>query len=159
MEMTPPPAAGAGSRAVARLRERHPTSVLEVGIFRGEETVIVQPRSIVEVCRFLKEEPALAFHMLSDLCGVHFLDRDYTYEVVYQLYSFKNNRRLRLKVRLGKGETVPSVTVVWPGADWLEREAYDLVGIRFEGHPDLRRILMPEDYDEHPLRRDFPLSG
>jgi len=157
--MTTPPAAGAESRAATRLRERYPASVLDVGSFRGEETVIVDPRAIVEACRFLKEEPDLAFSMLTDLCGVHFLDRDFTYEVVYQLYSFKNNRRLRLKVRLGKDEAVPSVTVVWPGANWLERAAYDLVGIRVEGHPDLRRILMPEDYDEHPLRRDFPLSG
>ncbi len=159
MEMTPTPAAGKESHAVVQLRERHAPAVLRVERFRGEETVIVRPQSIVEICRFLMQESDLAFEMLTDLCGVHFLDRDYTYEVVYQLYSLKNNQRLRLKVRLAEDESVSSVTVVWPGAGWLEREAFDLVGIRFEGHPDLRRILMPEDYDEHPLRRDFPLSG
>jgi NADH-quinone oxidoreductase subunit C len=87
------------------------------------------------------------------------MDRDYAYEVVYHLYSFKHNRRLRLKARLGPEERIASVTSVWSTADWHEREAYDLVGIVFEGHPDLRRILMPEDYDQHPLRRDFPLNG
>ena len=159
MEVTPTPAAGEESHAVVRLRESHAPAVLRVEHFRGEETVIVKPQSIVEVCCFLKQESDLVFDMLTDLCGVHFLDRDYTYEVVYQLYSLRNNKRLRLKVRLAEDESVSSVTVVWPGAGWLEREAFDLVGIRFQGHPDLRRIQMPEDYDEHTLRRHFPLSG
>ena len=157
--MKPAPQAGAASRAVTLLRGRLPSAVLEVGRFRDEETLIASPGSIVEICRFLKQEPELAFHMLVDLCAVHFLDRDYAYEVVYQLYSFRNNQSLRLKIRLREDEAAPSVTAVWPGANWLEREAYDLVGVRFEGHPDLKRILMPEDYDLHPLRRDFPLSG
>ncbi len=147
------------SGAVARLRARFASAIREVQHFRDEETVLINPAAIVEVCRFLMESPELSFQFLSDLCGVHFLEREYTYEVVYHLYSFRNKQRLRLKVRLGPEGRVASVTPVWAGANWLEREAYDLVGIHFEGHPDLRRILMPEDYDQHPLRRDFPLSG
>jgi NADH-quinone oxidoreductase subunit C len=148
-----------GSPALSGLRERWGLAIRETSEFRGEETVVVDPGSIVPVCRFLRDEETLRFAMLSDLCAIHYLDRDYAYEVVYLLYSFKLNRRLRLKVRLAEGGAVASVTPVWPAADWLERESYDLVGVRFEGHPDLRRILMPEDYDRHPLRRDFHLSG
>ena len=147
------------SPALARLREKFGHGIREVVHFRGEETAILEPVSLLVVCRFLKEDPALAFVLLSDLCGTHFLDRDHQYEVNYMLYSFKLNRRLRLKVRLRPGERIPSVTSVWSTANWHEREAYDLIGVPFEGHPDLRRILMPEDYDQHPLRRDFPLAG
>lgn len=153
--------AGAGSGedspAVRRLRERWGDAVREVAHFRAEETVIVDPAVVPEVCRFLRDDPGCEFAMLSDLCAVHYLGRDYAYEVVYHLYSFKFNRRLRLKARLREGQAVASVTPVWSTANWHEREAYDLVGVRFDGHPDLRRILMPEDFDQHPLRRDFPL--
>jgi NADH:ubiquinone oxidoreductase subunit C len=89
----------------------------------------------------------------------HFLGRDYDFEVLYHLYSVQKNHRLRLKVRLRENDTVDSVTPVWPGANWPEREAYDLVGVRFHGHPDLRRILMWEGYPYHPLRKEFPLAG
>jgi NADH-quinone oxidoreductase subunit C len=150
---------GGGSPALRALRERWAGAIRDTSEFRGEETAIVDPGSIIPICRFLRDDAALQFAMLADLCAIHYLDRDYTYEVVYLLYSFKLNRRLRLKVRLAEDGAAASVTQVWPAADWLEREAYDLVGVRFEGHPDLRRILMPEDYDRHPLRRDFHLYG
>jgi NADH/F420H2 dehydrogenase subunit C len=150
---------GGGSPALQALRGSWAGAIRESSEFRGEETVVIDPASIVPVCRSLRDDEALQFAMLTDLCAIHYLDRDYTYEVVYLLHSFKLNRRLRLKVRLGQEAVVASVTPVWPAAEWMEREAYDLVGVRFEGHPDLRRILMPEDYDRHPLRRDFHLSG
>ncbi len=142
-----------------RLKERHPNAVLETAEFRGEITLIVPAASIVEIARFLRDDPECAFDMLSCVLGTHFLERDYEYEVIYELFSLQRNHRLRLKVRLKEGETVPSVTPVWPGANWPEREAFDLVGIRFQGHPDLRRIIMPEDYEDHPLRKDFDVEG
>ena len=113
----------------------------------------------MEIARFLRDDPGTAFDMLSVVTGVHFLGRDYDFEVLYHLYSVQKNHRLRLKVRLRENDTVDSVTPVWPGANWPEREAYDLVGVRFHGHPDLRRIIMPEDYPDHPLRRDFDVEG
>jgi NADH-quinone oxidoreductase subunit C len=145
--------------AVRKLRERLPACVLEVIEFRGEWTVIVPPADMVEACRALRDEPGLAMAFLADLCAVHFLDRDTEHEVVVLLHSFERNERIRLKCRLAPDESMPTLTGVFPGANWHEREAYDLVGVRFEGHPDLRRILMPEDYDAHPLRRDFPVKG
>jgi NADH/F420H2 dehydrogenase subunit C len=142
-----------------RLKDGFPEAVLDVAEFRGEITVIIAREALLEIARFLRDDPGTAFDMLTVVTGTHYLDRDYDYEVLYHLYSLPKNHRLRLKVRLREGDTVPSVTPVWPGANWPEREAYDLVGIRFSGHPDLRRIIMPEDYPHHPLRRDFDVEG
>ncbi len=141
------------------LKERFPGDILEVTEFRGEVTVVVPKERIVEITRFLKEDPRTVFDLLTLVTGVHFLDRPYDYEVLYHLYSLQKNHRLRIKTRLRQGETVPTITPVWAGANWPEREAFDLVGIRFQGHPDLRRILMPEDYSDHPLRKDFDVEG
>ena len=147
-------------RAVAeKLQGRFPDAVLSVAEFRGELTLLVRAERIVDLCRLLRNDPECAFDLLSGVVGLHYLDRDYEHEVVYQLYSLPKNHRLRLKVQLRTGETVPSVTSVWPGANWPEREVFDLVGIRFQGHPDLRRIIMPEDYTDHPLRKDFDVEG
>ena len=157
----PASAAAAGSLAevVEKLRERLPDALLSVSEDRGETTALIVPGAIADVCRFLKEEPGLEFVLLVDLCATHWMDREYSYEVVYLLHSFARNQRIRLKVRLGEEGRVATVTGVHPGADWHEREAYDLVGVVFEGHPDLRRILMPEEYDAFPLRKDFPMKG
>lgn len=144
---------------VDRLRQRFPGAVLEVTEFRGEITVVIPRETIVEIARFLRDDPGTAFDLLSVVTGVHYLGRDYDFEVLYHLYSVPKSHRLRLKIRLCENETVDSVTPVWPGANWPEREAYDLVGVRFRGHPDLRRIIMPEDYPYHPLRRDFDVEG
>jgi len=148
-----------GREAAARLREEFPEAVVSVTEYRGETTAVVARERVVEMCRFLKEEPGLEFVMLVDLCAIHWMDREYSYEVVYLLHSFKRNDRIRLKVRLGEEGRCPTMTGVFAGADWQEREAYDLVGVVFDGHPDLRRILMPDDYDAHPLRKDFPVKG
>ncbi len=145
--------------AVESLQERFPGAVLDVAEFRVEITVVVAKETLLETARFLRDDPGTAFDMLSVVTATHYLDRDYDFEVLYHLYSLPKNHRLRIKVRLRADETVPSVTSIWPGAGWPEREAYDLVGVRFSGHPDLRRIIMPEDYPDHPLRKDFDVEG
>lgn len=145
--------------AVEKLQERFGDEILETHDFRGDETVAVKPGRIAEILRFLRDEPGLELDFLTDLCGVHYPERAYRFEVVYHLYSFPHNRRLRVKARITQGNSIGTVTGVFGGANWLERETWDMVGIQFEGHPDLRRILMPDDFEGHPLRRDFPLTG
>ena len=142
-----------------RIRERFPDALLETREFRGEITAVVPRGRIVEIARFLKDDPGTAFDLLVIVTGTHYLGREYDFEVLYHLKSLRHGHRLRLTVRGREGETVPSVTGIWPGADWPEREAFDLVGVRFSGHPDLRRIIMPEDYPAHPLRKDFDVEG
>ncbi len=142
-----------------RLRERFPDAVVSVAVFRNEVTVEVPKERVVELCRYLKEDPETAFDMLTDVTSVHYLEGEHEYDVIYQLNSLAKNHRLRLKVRLRPGESVATVTPVWKGANWLEREVFDLMGIRFTGHPDLRRIMMPEEYPDHPLRKDFDVEG
>jgi NADH-quinone oxidoreductase subunit C len=142
-----------------RLRARFPDAVLEAREFRGEITVVVPRERIVDIAAFLRDDQETAFDLLSVVTGIHYLGRDYDYEVLYHLKSLRHGHRLRLLVRAREGETVPSVTGVWAGANWPEREVWDLVGVRFSGHPDLRRIIMPDDYPAHPLRKDFDVEG
>lgn len=125
----------------------------------GELTIIAQPSSIVPLMTFLRDDPQCQFVCLLDVCGVDWPGRPQRFDVVYHLLSPRQNVRLRIKVAAGEGEAVPSVTGVHPGADWFEREAYDLYGILFTGHPDLRRILTDYGFEGHPLRKDFPLTG
>ena len=139
------------------LRDQFGDAVLETHAFRGDETVAVAAERIADVLRFCRRD--LRFDFLTDLCGVHYPEREYAFEIVYHLYSFPANRRLRVKARIFRGTTCPTAVEVYPAADWLERETWDMLGIRFQGHPDLRRILMPEEFEGHPLRRDFPLTG
>jgi len=146
-------------RATDALQQRFADEILETHAFRGDETVAVRQDHILEILRFLRDDPALSFDFLTDLCGVHYPEKEHEFEVVYHLYSFAHNHRLRLKARLSGDARITSVTGEYPAANWLEREAYDMLGIHFEGHPDLRRILMPDGFDGHPLRRDFPLTG
>ena len=149
---------GSEPREVEKVRERLGEALRDVVYFRGEDTLVVDSARILDLCRFLREDPEMKFDLLVDITGIHYLERDYSYEVVYHLLSLSRRRRLRLRVRLGEEGEIDSVASVWRTADWHEREAFDLVGIRFKGHPDPRRILMPEDYDGHPLRKDFPLE-
>jgi len=144
---------------VRKLRERFPEAILSAKSFRNEITVVVTPSEIVRVCRHLKEEPELRYDFLSDLTAVDRLREHPRFEVVYHLYSLQFKRRVRLKVLVEEGEAVPSVTQVWGTADWHEREVYDMFGVGVEGHPDLRRILMPEDWEGHPLRKDYPVQA
>ena len=143
---------------VRKLRERFPEAILSAKSFRNEITVVVTPSEIVRVCRHLKEDPDLRYDFLSDLTAVDRLREHPRFEVVYHLYSLQFKRRVRLRVQVEEGEAVPSVTPVWGTADWHEREVYDMFGVGVEGHPDLRRILMPEAWEGHPLRKDYPVN-
>lgn len=147
------------SQTIESIRTQLPQALLGVAVEKGETTAVIEPGRIVDVCRHLRDRADLGFILLVDLCAVHWMDREYSYEVVYLLHSFMRNERIRLKVRLGEEGRVATMTEVFPGANWHEREAFDLVGVVFDGHPDLRRILMPDDYDAFPLRRDFPVKG
>ncbi|WP_041246211.1 NADH-quinone oxidoreductase subunit C [Geotalea uraniireducens] len=146
------------NRAVIKLREKFASSILEVKEFRGEVTVIVRKEDIVALCKFLKEE--LRYNLLTDVTAVDYLGKDPRFMVVYNIYSIPNKDRLRIKAPVTEGEcTIDTVCGVWTTANWLEREAYDLMGIIFKNHPDLRRIMMTDDWVGHPLRKDYPLQG
>jgi NADH-quinone oxidoreductase subunit C len=125
----------------------------------GELTLEAQRDSIVEVVTFLRDDAACRFISFVDVCGVDYPERDQRFDVVYHFMSPHLNQRVRVKVQADDIVPVPSITGVFPGADWFEREAYDLYGILFTGHPDLRRILTDYGFDGHPLRKDFPLTG
>jgi NADH-quinone oxidoreductase subunit C len=144
-----------------KIKELFPEEVLAVSEFRGQVAVTLRKNRLRDIARFLHDDPGLYFDYLIDLCGVDYLGKkEKRFEVVYQLYSIKHRRALRLKAEVSEEDpTIDSVTSVWIGANWHEREAFDLYGIRFNGHPDLRRILMPEDWEGHPLRKDYPLKG
>jgi NADH-quinone oxidoreductase subunit C len=145
---------------VDTLRTRFPETIEATNEFRGDLTVQVKKQDIVPVCEFLKNDPALSFDMLIDLLGVDMYRPEGRFEVVYNLYSLKNRKYLRLKVLVDERDpVVPTMTGVWSGANWHERETFDMMGIRFSGHPDLRRLYMPEEYVYYPLRKDFPLTG
>ena len=144
-----------------RIAQQCPGAVRDAIEPFGEQTVIVEREAIVPVCRWLRETPDLVFEQLSDLTAVDWPEAPERFEVVYQLNSLRHRRRLRLKARVPLADCeIESVTPVWQAANFLEREVFDLFGIRFRHHPDLRRIMMPEDYDEgYPLRKDFPTVG
>ena len=145
-----------------RLRERFGEALRDVKAWRHETTILLAPSDLLQVCRYLKEDTDLTFDFLSSVTGVDRLnlpDRSPRFEVVYHLYSIPHKRRLRLKVRVDEGEAVPSVTGVWETANWHEREVFDLFGVPFSDHPDLRRILMPDDWEGHPLRKDYPVEA
>lgn len=144
--------------AIDRLKVRLGEAVSNPVEFRGETTITVSREKIVDACELLKKEGG--FDMLTDLSGVDNYGEDPRYEVDYHLYSLAQHCYLRLKIRVSEDDMlVDSVTSVWRGADWHEREAFDMFGIRFRGHPNLKRILMWEGYPHHPLRKDFPLAG
>jgi NADH-quinone oxidoreductase subunit C len=123
-----------------------------------EDCLLVAPEDLVALCLLLRDDPALKFDFMSDICGVDFWPETPRFQLVYQLYSIPFKRRLRLKCRL-ENATAPSITQVWTTANWHEREAWDMYGIDFTGHADLRRIYMWEGFDGFPMRRDFPLRG
>ncbi len=146
---------------VEMVRGKFPQAVVETVDYRNEQTIVLQPEELVEVCTYLKKN--LHYEMLETITAVDWPERVPRYDVIYQLLSIENKCYLRLKVRVGQRKEehpeVPSVTSVWPGANWYEREVYDLFGLHFTGHPKLERILMPADWTTHPLRKDYPLTG
>jgi NADH-quinone oxidoreductase subunit C len=126
---------------------------------RGELTIHAKTSEVVTVMRFLRDDPQCQFISIVDVCGVDWPGREKRFDVVYHLLSPKLNRRVRIKIETDEDTPVPSITGVFPGANWFEREAYDLYGILFSGHPELRRILTDYGFEGHPLRKDFPLTG
>lgn len=143
------------------IRTKFAGSVTDVQESLGEITVVTKREGLIELMTFLKNDPGLRFNYLSDLSGVDLGEfAAPRFAVAYHLYSITHNHRLRVKVFLEEDDArLPTLSGVWKNADWHEREAYDLFGIEFDGHPDPRRILMPYDYEGHPLRKDFPLKG
>jgi NADH-quinone oxidoreductase subunit C len=145
----------------ALLRQAIPPGVDEISEALGEVTVIAKRDGLVDLLTLLRDESRFAFNFLSDLSAVDLGEfASPRFAVAYHLYSLPHNHRLRVKVYVDEDDAVlPSVTGVWSAANWQEREVFDMFGIRFDGHPDLRRILMPADYEGHPLRKDFPVKG
>ena len=148
------------NRVLQRIREFAPGAVEDAQLFRGELTLIIRREGIRRVCAFLRDAPGLSFKYLSDLTAVDHYPNEPRFEVVYHLLSLETSERLRLKAPVpGDTPKLDSMVPVWPGAEGFECEVYDLFGIQFEGHPYLRRILMPEDWEGHPLRKDYPTEG
>jgi len=148
-------------QAVALLEEKFPDEVVEVVEFRGDTTIEVKPERIVDICTALKDGHDTGFKYLSMIAGMDYSPASPRFGVVYALYSHKHHDRITLKTRLADDQApaIDSVAKVWSTANWHEREIYDMMGIRFSGHPDLRRILMPGDWVGHPQRKDYSLKG
>ena len=156
-EEGPKPTDASDHTIVKELKNQFGEAIGEALEFLGQVSVRVERERIVEVCEYLKRSEEAQFDYLSDVTCVHYPERGATpFEVVYNLFSINLNQRIRLKVITG--DSVASVTGVWPAANWLEREIYDLFGVVFNGHPDLRRLLLPPDWQGHPMRKDYPLE-
>ncbi|MER8430018.1 NADH-quinone oxidoreductase subunit C [Mesorhizobium caraganae] len=141
------------------LGEKLPGRVTDAVFAYGELTISVEPGDLIDVATFLRDDPRCQFISIIDVCGADYPSRIKRFDVVYHLLSPKQNLRIRIKVQADEETLVPSLTSVYPGADWFERETYDLYGVLFSGHPDLRRILTDYGFEGHPLRKDFPLTG
>ncbi len=156
-EQGAPAAPAADPPVVARLRARFPEAVVAAHAYRGDATAEITPASLLEVCAFLRDDPELAFDFLVDVTAVDYVGSVPRFELVYHLRSHAKGHRLRLKARVPEeSPRIASLTSLWRGANWLERETYDMYGIRFEGHPDLRRIYRYEEFQGYPLRKDYP---
>jgi NADH-quinone oxidoreductase subunit C len=143
----------------AYVGEKLGSQIEEAVIAYGELTLLVQPEALLDVLGFLKDDVQCQFVSFVDISGADYPAREKRFDVVYHLLSPRQNLRVRVKVHAGEDTVVPSATAVYPGADWFERETYDLYGVLFSGHPDLRRILTDYGFEGHPLRKDFPLTG
>ena len=153
-----------GQAILARLRARFGPAILETHDYRGDHTAVVDRASLAEVLRFCRDDPALRFDMLMDLTAVDYLkfpgrEEGARFEVVYHLYSVAENHRVRIKAPAEEDDpVVPSAVPLWAIANWYEREVWDMFGIRFDGHPDLRRLLLYEEFVGHPLRKDYAIN-
>lgn len=158
-EEGPKPVDASANKLVKKLQGKFARALSEPLEFLGQVAVRIAPESIVQVCQFLRDDPDARFNYLSDLTCVHYpLRSEAPLEIVYNLFSIARNERVRLKVGIAEGASIESVTGVWPAANWMEREVFDLFGVTFNNHPDLRRILLPPDWEGHPLRKDYPLE-
>ncbi len=147
------------SELADRVSAALPGAIRSHSLKNGELTLIAERGEIARVLTFLRDDPACAFTVLVDICGVDWPQRDQRFDVVYHLLSLTKNLRLRVKIETGEEQPVPTVTGIFPAANWLEREAFDMYGIGFADHPDLRRILTDYGFSGYPLRKDFPLTG
>jgi NADH-quinone oxidoreductase subunit C len=155
----PPPAGTVPPTVIATLQTAVPGAVTAVSFWVGDWTIIVAPEQIVEVARHLRYAPDAAFDLCSDVTATDWPPRPARFDVVYCLYSTRHRRRVRVKTMVADSQPLASVTPVWPSANWLEREVFDMFGVNFTGHPDRRRILMPDEWQGHPQRKDYPLEG
>jgi len=156
----PPPPAGTATPAfIEALQTALPGVVLSTSYWVGDWTIVVPVGRLIEVGRQLRDARDSAFDTLSDLTATDWPLRPERFDVIYCLYSTRHRHRVRVKVKVSEHEAVPSVTDLWPAANWLEREVYDMFGVNLTGHPDRRRILMPEDWQGFPQRKDYPLEG
>jgi NADH-quinone oxidoreductase subunit C len=148
------------SPSIRYISEKFGPAILDSHALHGDETVVVGSERLLEIVRFLKDDPRLDFDFLADITAVDYLGKKQPrFEVVYHLLSLQSHRRLRVKVAVAEEEPeVDSLTPLWKGANWLEREVWDMFGIRFRGHPDLRRILLYEEFRGYPLRKDYPVN-
>jgi NADH-quinone oxidoreductase subunit C len=156
----PPPADVAVPACIASLQAAMPAGVTALSYYLGDWTIIAPAARILDVARHLHDAPDAQFDYLSDVTATDWPPRtDARFDVVYCLYSTRHRHRVRVKVKVSDTDPLPSVTTIWPAANWLEREVWDMFGVNFTGHPDRRRILMPEDWQGFPQRKDYPLEG
>ena len=156
----PAPAADQAVPAfITALQSAIPGSVTHISCWVGDWTIVVPAGQLLEVARHLRTAPDAAFDLCSDVTATDWPPRAERFDLVYCLYSIRHRHRVRVKARLADGQAISSVTPVWPSANWLEREVFDMFGVNFVGHPDRRRILMPEDWQGYPQRKDYPLEG
>ena len=141
------------------IQSQLPNDVLEQWTANSELNVVVRSEGIARTMKFLRQDPNCLFEMLVDVCGVDYPERQERFEVVYNLLSLRHNQRVRVKLTVDEGVAVPSVHDIFPSASWFERECWDMYGVFFTGHPDLRRLLTDYGFDGHPFRKDFPLTG
>ena len=148
------------SDQIDKINSKYKGVILDTHNFRGDQTFTVQKNVLIDLFKFLRDDPELDFKFLMDLTAVDYLNRkDNRFEVVYHFYSLKHNHRLRVKVPVSEDDcTIDSVSSLWKTANWYEREVWDLYGIKFNGHPDMRRILLYEEFKGHPLRKDYPIN-
>jgi len=161
VRMTLQPAGLAPNDIAEKIKEKFADQVIEVVEFRDQVSVIVKRDQILSILKFLHDDPLLSLNHLQDLTAVDYSKKkEIRFEVVYNLYSIRHRHKIRIRAQVPENDTkIDSVVPIWSGANWHERECYDMFGITFTGHPDLRRILMPEDWEGFPLRKDYPLKG
>ena len=148
-----------GDALIDQFKSQFGGAITEAVSILSQQVVRVKKESYLEFCRYLQDNSDAAFDMCADLTVVHWPTKTgEEFEIVVQLYSVSKNRRLRVKTSVADGEACPSITPIWAGADWMEREAFDMYGVRFDGHPDLRRILLPSDWPGYPLRKEYPIE-
>ncbi len=147
------------SVTLRKLADKFPGSILETHSHRGDDTAVVKKEDIFAICKLLRDDEALLYNFMMDLTAVDYFGKEPRFEVVYHFYSLQYNRRVRIKAKVSESEcAIDSIVPLWASANWFEREVFDMYGISFNGHPEMRRILLYEGFEGHPLRKDYPLK-